>query len=62
MREPSKVSLGSGGNAEAKAGKGGWGSGQGGGRGAASAPVEDAVARLEREYGAAKEALARATA
>ncbi|MEX0341467.1 MAG: NAD(P)H-dependent flavin oxidoreductase, partial [Erythrobacter sp.] len=60
--DPSKMNFGSGGNTKAKAWKDIWGSGQGIGTVRESAPVEDTVARLEREYVAAKEALTRATA
>jgi nitronate monooxygenase len=62
VSDPTKMNFGSGGNTKAKAWKDVWGSGQGIGTVTASAPVEDTVARLEREYTAAKEALARATA
>ncbi|WP_435200647.1 NAD(P)H-dependent flavin oxidoreductase [Qipengyuania sp. 902] len=60
--DPSKMNFGSGGNTKAKAWKDIWGSGQGIGTVRESAPVEDTVARLEREYDAAKSALAEATA
>ena len=60
--DPSKMNFGSGGNTKAKAWKDIWGSGQGIGTVKESAPVEDTVARLEREYDAAKSALAEATA
>ena len=60
--DPSKMNFGSGGNSKAKAWKDIWGSGQGIGTVTKSAPVEETVARLEREYIAAKEALAKATA
>jgi|TARA_S200002703_G_C3668406_1_gene205203 nitronate monooxygenase len=60
--DPSKMNFGSGGNSKAKAWKDIWGSGQGIGAVTRSAPVEETVARLEREYIAAKEALAKATA
>ncbi len=60
--DPSKMNFGSGGNTKAKAWKDIWGSGQGIGTVTKSAPVEETVARLEREYIAAKEALAKATA
>ena len=56
------MNFGSGGNTKAKAWKDIWGSGQGIGTVTKSAPVEETVARLEREYIAAKEALAKATA
>ena len=62
VSDPTKMNFGSGGNTKAKAWKDVWGSGQGIGTVTASAPVEDTVARLEREYTAAKESLARATA
>ena len=54
--------FGSGGNTKAKAWKDIWGSGQGVGTVTEVAPVEATVARLEAEYGAAKEALAARTA
>ncbi|MDG5751402.1 nitronate monooxygenase family protein [Qipengyuania sp. XHP0211] len=60
--DPSKMNFGSGGNTKAKAWKDIWGSGQGIGTVRESAPVEDTVARLEREYDAAKSALAEGTA
>jgi len=60
--DPSKMNFGSGGNTKAKAWKDIWGSGQGIGTVKESAPVEATVARLEREYDAAKNALAEATA
>jgi nitronate monooxygenase len=60
--DPSKMNFGSGGNTKAKAWKDIWGSGQGIGTVRESAPVEATVARLEREYDAAKNALAEATA
>ncbi|MBX7495961.1 nitronate monooxygenase family protein [Qipengyuania sp. 6B39] len=60
--DPSKMNFGSGGNTKAKAWKDIWGSGQGIGTVKESAPVEHTVARLEREYEAAKAALAKATA
>ena len=62
VSDPSKMNFGSGGNTKAKAWKDIWGSGQGIGAVTESAPVEATVARLEREYVAAKEALAKATA
>ena len=58
--DPSKMNFGSGGNTKAKAWKDIWGSGQGIGTVKESAPVEQTVARLEREYEAAKAALAEA--
>ena len=60
--DPSKMNFGSGGNTKAKAWKDIWGSGQGIGTVKSVGPVEDMVARLEAEYVAAKEALARNTA
>jgi nitronate monooxygenase len=60
--DPSKMNFGSGGNTKAKAWKDIWGSGQGIGTITETAPVEETVARLEREYEAAKVALAKATA
>ncbi|QKG71458.1 NAD(P)H-dependent flavin oxidoreductase [Erythrobacter mangrovi] len=60
--DPSKMNFGSGGNTKAKAWKDIWGSGQGIGTVTETAPVEATVARLEREYEAAKVALAAATA
>ncbi len=60
--DPSKMNFGSGGNTKAKAWKDIWGSGQGVGTVTEVAPVEATVARLEAEYIAAKEALARRTA
>ena len=60
--DPSKMNFGSGGNTKAKAWKDIWGSGQGIGTVRAIGPVEDTVARLEREYGAAKDALREKTA
>ena len=56
--DPSKMNFGSGGNTKAKAWKDIWGSGQGIGTVTRSAPVEETVARLEREYRAAQENLA----
>ncbi|MAM41537.1 MAG: nitronate monooxygenase [Erythrobacter sp.] len=60
--DPSKMNFGSGGNAKVKAWKDIWGSGQGIGTVKSLGPVEDTVARLEREYQAAKDALASRTA
>ncbi|MFA6219858.1 MAG: nitronate monooxygenase family protein [Erythrobacter sp.] len=60
--DPSRMNFGSGGNTKAKAWKDIWGSGQGIGTVTETAPVEATVARLEREYEAAKVALAKATA
>ena len=60
--DPSKMNFGSGGNSKAKAWKdsGVWRRGTG--PLSRRSPVEETVARLEREYIAAKEALAKATA
>ncbi len=58
--DPSKMNFGSGGNSKAKAWKDIWGSGQGIGTVTSSAPVEETVARLEREYTEAKRALTNA--
>jgi len=55
--DPSKMNFGSGGNTKAKAWKDIWGSGQGIGTIKEVGTVEDLVARLEREYHAAKAAL-----
>jgi nitronate monooxygenase len=55
--DPSKMNFGSGGNTKAKAWKDIWGSGQGIGTIKQVGTVEDLVARLEREYHAAKAAL-----
>jgi nitronate monooxygenase len=52
--DPSKMNFGSGGNTKAKAWKDIWGSGQGVGVVKQVGSVEDLVARLEREYHAAK--------
>ena len=60
--DPSKMNFGSGGNTKVKAWKDIWGSGQGIGTVKSLGPVEDTVARLEREYRAAKDALASRTA
>ena len=60
--DPSKMNFGSGGNTKAKAWKDIWGSGQGIGTVKALGPVEDMVARLEREYVDASNALAGKTA
>ncbi|MCV0381878.1 MAG: nitronate monooxygenase family protein [Erythrobacter sp.] len=60
--DPSKMNFGSGSNTKAKAWKDIWGSGQGIGAVRAIGPVEDTVARLEREYAAAKDALREKTA
>ena len=56
--DPSKMNFGSGGNTKAKAWKDIWGSGQGVGAIKQVGTVEDLVARLEREYHAAKAQLA----
>ncbi len=61
VSDPSKMNFGSGGNTKAKAWKDIWGSGQGIGTVTDSAPVEETVARLEREYKDAKAALAKVT-
>ncbi|MBU1253937.1 MAG: nitronate monooxygenase family protein [Alphaproteobacteria bacterium] len=60
--DPSKMNFGSGGNTKVKAWKDIWGSGQGIGSVKSVGPVADMVARFEREYEAAKAALAEATA
>lgn len=52
--DPSKMNFGSGGNTKAKAWKDIWGSGQGVGAVKSVGTVEDFVAKLEREYHAAK--------
>ncbi len=52
--DPSKMNFGSGGNTKAKAWKDIWGSGQGVGAVKSVGTVEDMVARMEREYHAAK--------
>jgi nitronate monooxygenase len=52
--DPSKMSFGSGGNAPAKAWREIWGSGQGIGAVEAVVPARELVARLTREYAAAK--------
>ena len=54
VSDPSKMNFGSGGNTKAKAWKDIWGSGQGVGAVKAVGSVEDLVARLEREYHAAR--------
>ena len=54
VSDPSKMNFGSGGNTKAKAWKDIWGSGQGIGTVERIAPVEETVARLEREYRAAR--------
>lgn len=48
--DPSKMNFGSGGNTKAKAWKDIWGSGQGIGAVKSVGPVENMVARMEREY------------
>lgn len=60
--DPSKMNFGSGGNSKAKAWKDIWGSGQGVGAVKSVATVAEMVDRLEREYKAAKAALAEASA
>lgn len=55
--DPSKMNFGSGGNTKAKAWKDIWGSGQGVGAVKSVGSVEDMVARMEREYHAAKDRL-----
>ncbi|KPP89351.1 nitronate monooxygenase family protein [Erythrobacter sp. HL-111] len=52
--DPSKMNFGSGGNTKAKAWKDIWGSGQGVGAVKSVGTVEQLVARMEREYHAAK--------
>jgi nitronate monooxygenase len=52
--DPSKMNFGSGGNTEAKAWKDIWGCGQGIGAVKAVVPVAEMVARLVREYDAAR--------
>lgn len=59
--DPSKMDFGSGGNSEKKAWKDIWGCGQGIGAITAIEPAADVVARLSREYKAAKQRLAEAT-
>lgn len=54
VSDPSKMNFGSGGNTKAKAWKDIWGSGQGVGAVKEVGSVEDLVARMEREYHAAK--------
>lgn len=56
--DPTTMDFGSGGSSEAKAWKDIWGSGQGVGAIKSVVPVADMVARLEREYHAAKAELA----
>lgn len=58
VSDPSKMNFGSGGNSKAKAWKDIWGSGQGVGMVDEVESVADRVARLEREYQAAREELA----
>lgn len=55
--DPSKMNFGSGGNTKAKAWKDIWGSGQGVGAIKSVVTVEEMVARMEREYHAAKDRL-----
>ncbi|KUO55689.1 MAG: 2-nitropropane dioxygenase [Sphingomonadales bacterium BRH_c42] len=57
VSDPSKMNFGSGGNTKVKAWKDIWGSGQGVGAVKQVGSVEDMVARLEREYHAAKAGL-----
>jgi len=52
--DPSKMNFGSGGNTEAKAWKDVWGCGQGIGAVKAVVPAAEVIARLRREYEAAK--------
>lgn len=59
--DPSKMDFGSGGNSDKKAWKDIWGCGQGIGAITAIQPAADVVARLSREYKAAKARLADAT-
>lgn len=59
--DPSKMDFGSGGNSDKKAWKDIWGCGQGIGVIEAIQPASDVVARLSREYQAAKERLAQVT-
>lgn len=59
--DPSKMDFGSGGNSDKKAWKDIWGCGQGIGAIEAIQPASDVVARLSREYQAAKERLAQVT-
>ncbi|TVS08755.1 MAG: nitronate monooxygenase [Gammaproteobacteria bacterium] len=56
--DPSAMNFGSGGNAEQKAWKDIWGCGQGIGAVTAVVPAVEVVARLKREYAAARERLA----
>lgn len=60
--DPSKMNFGSGGNTDAKAWKDIWGCGQGIGAVKAVLPAADLVARLKREYDAAKARLTGAPA
>lgn len=60
--DPSKMNFGSGGNTEAKAWKDIWGCGQGIGAVRSRGPVSAYVDELEREYDAARTALARGRA
>lgn len=57
--DPSKMNFGSGGNTKSKAWKDIWGCGQGIGAIKEVQPVSEVVARLRREYDAAKERLAK---
>ena len=56
--DPSKMSFGSGGNSDAKAWKDIWGSGQGIGSVDKVEPAGDMIARMARDYHAARKALA----
>ena len=56
--DPSKMNFGSGGNTDKKAWKDIWGCGQGIGSVKSVVPAAELVARLEREYHAAKKQLA----
>jgi nitronate monooxygenase len=55
VSDPSKMNFGSGGNTKAKAWKDIWGSGQGINALKEIVPAAELVARLQREYAAAKE-------
>ena len=56
--DPSKMNFGSGGNTKAKAWKDIWGAGQGVGAVKKVVPAAELIARLQREYQAARERLA----
>jgi nitronate monooxygenase len=58
VADPSKMNFNSGGNQKSKAWRDIWGCGQGIGAVEAVVPVAELVARLAREYDAAREALA----